>query len=184
MRILSRKRFTCQSGFTLVEIIVAVAVFSILAGIGTTMLLNALPNMRIKSAAREVYSAIMQTKNEAIRRGENVTLLFNSPGNTFVMFLDRRPSPAFPADPANDDDGQLDPNETVIVPSTGFQTNVAFDPTIGGDGITLAGNALVFTMRGIPTGAGTVGLQATDNQGVVVRQRSITISAAGRVNVQ
>lgn len=176
MRILSQKRITQQSGFTLVEIIIAVAVISVLAGIGTTMLLNALPNMRIKSAARDVYSALMQTKNEALRRGVNVGFLVNTAANTYLVFLDSNSNGAFEPNPPN--------SETALLPATGFPANVTFDPTFGVNG-TDFGTTLAFTLRGIPNIAAlaSMRLQATDSQGAVVRTRTITVSPAGRVNV-
>ena len=50
--------------------------------------MNYLPGMRLRSAARDIYSTILLAKTEAVRRGENVTVLFNSPGNSYTMFVD------------------------------------------------------------------------------------------------
>ena len=176
-----------QRGFTLVEIITVVAIVAILAAIGTTTLLNHLPNMRLKSATRDIYSVMMRAKTEAIRLGENVTVLFNSPGDSFIMYLDRQPAPAGAT--ANDDNNAVDLGETILLAATQLPSRVSYDPVVVGadglaDGVRFANNSLVFSMRGVPLGLGTVGLHATDSLGNTIRQRTVDVSIAGRINIQ
>ena len=174
---------TNKKGFTLVEVVVVVAILGIIAAIGTTGVLRSLPAMRLKSAARDIFSAAMQAKAEAVRRGENVTILFDTANNTWLMFLD------------SDNDEVADAGETVLLAATPLPPRVTFDPglVVNGtphtDGVSFANNALVFSPRGIPTGGGgglgggTVGLRAVDSSGATVRQRTVVVSTAGRVNM-
>lgn len=203
------KNISSQAGFTFVEIIVVTVILAIVAAIGTTLLMNTLPNMRLKSAARDLFSVMMQAKSEAIRRGENVTVLFTPPpanllfplppANTYTVFLDRQPSPNPPS--ATDDNEVLDANETVLVAATPLPNRVTFDPAFGGgDGVTFAGTAagreaLVFTPRGIPVsataapgafvmGPGSVQLCTIDSAGnPTATRRTIAVSSAGRINM-
>lgn len=169
---------------------IVVAIIGILGGIATPLLLNYLPNMRLRSAARDIYSVMMQAKTEAIRRGENVTVLFTSPGGTYTMFLDRQSPPAA-IPPPTDENEVVDVGETVLLTATPLPDRVTYDPAIGGgDGVTFGNNALIFSLRGIPTpaggafGGGTIGIRATDSLGNTIRQRSIAVSTAGRINMQ
>lgn len=178
-----------QRGFTLVEVMIVVAILAILSGIAIPVLLNSLPNMRLRSAARDVYSIMMSAKTEALRRGENVTLLFVSPGNTYTMFIDNGTGVGGVAN-----DETVNGTETVLAVATSLPDRVVYDPAVGGDGVTFANNAMVLSTRGIPVsaannppsglGGGTVGLRAVDSLGNTLRQRSIVASTSGRIRIQ
>ena len=175
MQTLSIKAIRGQRGFTLVEIMITLSILTIIASIGTTSLMNYLPGMRLRSAARDIYSTILLAKTEAVRRGENVTVLFNSPGNSYTMFVDR------------DNNDLLDPGETVLVSATVLPTSVSYDPAVGaGDGVSFNDNTAVYTRRGIPTGSGNgkVGLRVTDSLGNTIKQTEVIVSLAGRINIQ
>lgn len=187
---------TGQKGFTLVEVMIVVAIIGILAAVAFPVLLNSLPNMRLRSAARDIYSVMMQAKIEALRRGENVTLLFNSPlpggspGGTYTMFIDN----GIGGGTANDE--VRNGTEAVLVAATPLPVRVTFDPVAvdpdgNNDGVTFAANAIIFTSRGIPEhallggiGPGTVALRAVDSNGNTQRQRSVVASSAGRISIQ
>ena len=116
MRMLLKNTKEKQKGFTLVEIMIVVAILGILGVVGSTLLVHLLPNMRLRSATRDIYSALMTAKTESVRLGENVTLLFDSPNSNYTMFID------------TDTDNTVDPGETVIIAKTTLPTSVSFDP--------------------------------------------------------
>ena len=56
-----------QAGFTLVELMVALAIIAIMAAVGTSYTLAALPLYRLKGAARTLYSQMQQTRFNAVK---------------------------------------------------------------------------------------------------------------------
>lgn len=64
------------AGFTLVEVIVVIAIFGILAAIGFPTLMKWVPNYRLKAAAQEMYGNLQKAKMDAIKTNSKVTIKF------------------------------------------------------------------------------------------------------------
>ena len=96
MSILNKNR----SGFTLIEVMVVIAIIGIAAAIAVPNILAWLPNMRLKTAARDLYSNMQKAKVEAVKRNQNVVIDINavtcsgppgnvpSPGGGYKVFID------------------------------------------------------------------------------------------------
>lgn len=169
------KNKTGQSGLTLVELMIVISILGIITAVGSTILLQHLPAMRLKSATRDLFSTMMQAKVEAIRRGASVSLAFNIAGNSYTMFLDNGTGGGIASN------GIRDGNETILQAATALPSNVTFNGAT-----TFGNNALVITSRGIPVngfngtlGNGIVNLCILDSLGNIVRQRFIAVSSAG-----
>jgi len=61
-------------GFTLVETMVALAIVVILSAVGVPAMQDFVANQRVKSAASELFSDILQARSEAIKRNTDITL--------------------------------------------------------------------------------------------------------------
>lgn len=142
-----------NSGFTLIEVMVVIAIIAVLAGVGIPAFSRWLPNYRLKSAATDIFSNMQLAKMEAIKTNNNVSILFNpalpgsyelqdSGGNTInnpVNFNDY------------DDSGNIEwgwGNAT---------QNISGNP-FGGSPIVYAGNKLTLNSRGTGN-SGTVYIQ-------------------------
>jgi len=66
-----------NAGFTLIEILIVIAIIGIAAAIGMPQFLKLLPNWRAKSAATDLLSNTQLAKLTAIRRGTNCVITFS-----------------------------------------------------------------------------------------------------------
>ena len=76
---MSRYRTTCQQpgkaeGFTLVELMVTLAVIGILAVIATPSMTNLISNSRVSGQTEEIVASLQLARAEAIRRNARVTV--------------------------------------------------------------------------------------------------------------
>lgn len=78
----NRKR---ESGFSVMELCVAIAIFAILASMAIPGTSRWLPNYRIKSAARDIYSNLQLARLEAIRNNRDHAVVFNIGAGTYSV---------------------------------------------------------------------------------------------------
>ncbi|MGM8937360.1 pilus assembly FimT family protein [Psychrobacter glaciei] len=65
-----------SSGFTLIELMVTIAVLAIIVGIAAPSISNQLANQRVKSTAATIANALKEAKVESIVRRQNVTVVY------------------------------------------------------------------------------------------------------------
>ena len=76
-------------GFTLLEVITVIAIIGIAAAIALPVLIKTLPQKYLRSTARDLYSALMQAKSEAIRRGTFVSVGISSDSDHMFIKIGR-----------------------------------------------------------------------------------------------
>lgn len=67
-----------NSGFTLIEMMIVIAVIGILLSVSTPAIIRWLPNYRLKSVASDLVSNFQKAKLEAVKRNTNVLIKFTT----------------------------------------------------------------------------------------------------------
>ena len=79
---------TTSSGFTLIELMVTIAVLAIIVSIAAPSISNQLANQRVKSTVSTIENALKEAKVESIIRRQPITVTFannNSDGGTISL---------------------------------------------------------------------------------------------------
>lgn len=156
-------------GFTLIELMVTIAVMGVILAWGIPSFRSLLQNTRVTSQANEFITSVNQARTEALKRQVPVSVMA-APGGTstnefgkgWSIFID------------SDGDGVMDGGDTVVSTSTGYQ----------GQGIlNSVNNVSVFTFRRDGTLSAIRGFQVRipDCRGTAARD--ISISRVGHVSV-
>lgn len=154
-----------QSGLTLLELCVTIAIFATLSAIALPNFIGWLPKHRLNSAAREVLSSIEYIKLRSVKDNANTAISFNPANESYTVFLDNGAG-------ANTGNGVLDGDEVVVkrgqMPAGVHLTNTTFPA-----------NTLKFDRRGFPSGvSGSANLM--NSQG---KTKSITVNIAGNSKI-
>src|SRR4030042_1810717 len=175
-----------ERGFTIIEVIVVVAIIGIIAAVGIPGFSKWLPNYRLRLAAQEILSGFQLAKTTAIKRNTNCTVIFSVPSigryvnvggvnYEYVIFVD------------SDRDLEYDAGEQIIRSRSwaDYKSEVSFDLNSGTQGtnfmanddnlpaISFRSNGMPIKNDGLPSG-GTVFLTNTNN-----RTMQINLGPAG-----
>jgi type IV fimbrial biogenesis protein FimT len=171
-----------QAGYTLIELMVVVAIVGILSAVAVPNFSQMMQRQRVDSQVSALVSAMRSTRAEAVKRGQQVTLCpTNNPNDNlpvcatgnpdwsrgWVVFVDNGPNMR-----------TLDPGETII------NVQQAFEGSGGVTNSTL--DSMVFLPSGLPMG----GVQSSfvvrpEGSGAAASPlvRNIVLSAPGRVRI-
>ena len=164
-----------NGGFTLLEVIIVVAILSILSAFVIPRIDDWRQNLQLNSATRDIYSNLQKAKLEAIKTRTYCTVSFDA--NGYVIYLDA------------DKDLVQDAGEQVISSvSLSDYENVSLDTSKGGgDGLLFSGtdDGIAFSVTGLPrdsAGAlalGTIFLKQDHRD----KTAEISITRAGSIQI-
>ena len=76
-------------GFTLVELVVAIAVLGVVTAVTVPSFNAFLPIYRVKSAGRDLYSNFQKIRMAAVKENQTIVFAFNPrPANNYTIFVD------------------------------------------------------------------------------------------------
>lgn len=146
----TRQLTSTHQGWTLVELVVTVVVIAIMAIFAAPEVLTWQTNMRVSSAARELYGAMNSARVSAIERNANIVVAATAtPTNTLNIFVDDGGGPG--GTPANAKNGTFDVGETALNTYTLNSKVSGRDYRDAHINSVIAGT-IGFTPRGIPIG--------------------------------
>jgi Tfp pilus assembly protein FimT len=84
-----RKKLYCkQTGFSLMELCVIVAIICIIAAIGIPNFLGMRERYRLRASATDLLSTIKKAQTEALKRGKRVAVAIDTGAGTCTLFVD------------------------------------------------------------------------------------------------
>lgn len=141
-----------NSGFTLLELIIAIVILVVLAAISVPIFLSWLPEYRLRSAADDLYAHLQHAKIQAIRNNNNWAMQFVESSNSYTIYSN-----------------YIDSSDTGTAVKTinlsdhgsgvGYGRGNATSSigTYDADGITYSNNWLIFNRRGMLFNVGCIG---------------------------
>jgi prepilin-type N-terminal cleavage/methylation domain-containing protein len=87
------KSASARKGFTLVEIMVAVAIIGIMAFIFYPNIINTLESRKIEGSAREVLMTLQRAKFQAVKTKLNHRVRFEAVGAGWVYYIEKEDNP-------------------------------------------------------------------------------------------
>lgn len=144
------------SGFTIMEIMIVIAIIAIMSSIATPNLRNYMTQRRLNGASRQIMSDLMHARMQSVSHNNNFRVIFNGDGKQYTILDD------------NNNDGDADSGEQAV--GKNIQTDYP--------GVTFnSNNNPIFSPRGTASSLPTI--TVTNSGGT----KTITVAITGRVKI-
>ena len=138
MKMMKKKK---NSGFTLMELMIVIAIIAILSGVAIPNFIGFLPRQRLAAGAQDILQGLQKSRSKAIMTNRPVVVNLNAAADSFTAFVDENA------------DGAQDAGELIIAART-MPAGINLTTNLVG-----AVTAVTFDDQGIPTTSGTMTVQ-------------------------
>ncbi len=187
-------RLRGHCGFSITELLVAIALMAILAGIGVPMVLSGLDSMQLSGTVRSVQSELQAARLKAVSANRAMRVRFNCPAAGEFRMVELLGTPSAP----DARDGSLTRCSPTSFPYPPADVNALTRPNHDGPvqrlgtGMTFASSPTIeFWPDGtahMDTGAGTPWPAIMTTANVVISYKgslkAITVNGVGKVQIQ
>ncbi len=159
---------TGEKGFTLIEVMIVIAILGILSSVALPLILASIPRYHLRAEVHELVINFKRAKVEAVKHNRDVVILFQDtpaagPGGSYQMFVnvDRNAPPT------------LDAGDLPLVINKQIRPDMQLNSNFLND---IAG----YNSRGLPLQISNVSVGTRDG----ARNYTLSVSSAGNVRVQ
>jgi prepilin-type N-terminal cleavage/methylation domain-containing protein len=154
-----------DSGFSLMELMTAIAILAILAAIAIPGYIGWLPNYRLRSVARDLQSTMQLARLRAVRENADVAVSFDTVNDDYEAFVDNGEGGGTAGNGVRDGSERIITNGEMLAGVDMYQT-------------TFGAAQPQFNSRGLPNGSGDVYMTNSQN-----RFMGIRLSIAGNSRI-
>jgi len=153
-----------HSGFSMVELMVVIAILAVLATVAIPEMSALLKNTKLRTATRQLVSTLQEMKLRAIKENAVTSIAFDEINDSYKAFVDN--------DPADPENGVYEKGEEIIAYVDLKNDNLE---------ITSNNSSFGFTSRGLLTGVNNCTITISNTSG---RQKHVKINKTGRIRTE